>query len=314
MLHHQSALASPGAATAVALTALAGAGWLLDPYQLTVATTALVAALVAVSAQLLTGAAGLPALGQAAPFGVGAYTAALAAQHWTTSAPILLTTAVFAAAAVAAVVGAALVTTRRLAFMLATLAVAELAQVAAETSRVTGGGNGLTTPPVQPLPSLDALTDPRSAYLFTLAVTVPAVLAVASLVRSRYGLVVRAIADHEDRTRANGHNVHRYLWTTCVVAAAVAGLAGFLHVTARRHISPADLGFETSALALLAAAIAGRSVLAAATAAAAIVVVRDLLGGLVPGHTPVLMGVLFLVAAFVIPPIWTVRRAGRPPP
>jgi branched-chain amino acid transport system permease protein len=296
------------------LAALAGTAWLLGPYQLTIATTALVAALLAVSAQLLTGMAGLPTLGQAAYLGVGAYTTALAAQHWTTSGPVLLTTAALTAAAVAAVIGAALVTTRGLAFMMGSLAVAELVRIAAEMSTVTGGGNGLTTPPVQALPSLDAVTHPRGAYLFTLAVTAATVLAVAALALSRYGLVVRGIAEYEDRIRANGHNVHRHLWATYVVAAAVAGVAGALHVTTRRYISPADLGFETSALALLAAAVAGRSIVVAAAAAAAIIVVRDLAGSLVPGHTPLLLGILLLAAAFLHFPPWVVHRPGRQPP
>jgi branched-chain amino acid transport system permease protein len=59
-------------------------------------TRVLAFALLAIGLDLLTGVAGLPSLGQAVPFGAGAYTAALLGKHVTTVGPVQL-----AAAAVA---------------------------------------------------------------------------------------------------------------------------------------------------------------------------------------------------------------------
>lgn len=55
--------------------------WLVNAYLVSVAAYALALALVAGSAYLLTAVAGQPTLGQAAFFGIGAYTAAWTGRH-----------------------------------------------------------------------------------------------------------------------------------------------------------------------------------------------------------------------------------------
>ena len=55
--------------------------WVLDDYATKTLTSILVLGLLAVSVALLTGVAGLPTLGQTAPYLVGAYTAATLVRH-----------------------------------------------------------------------------------------------------------------------------------------------------------------------------------------------------------------------------------------
>ena len=72
------------------VVALAAAPFVVTSYVISLATGVLVLGLLAMSVNLLTGVAGLPTLGQAAYFGVGAYAAALVARscsqvgvvHW----------------------------------------------------------------------------------------------------------------------------------------------------------------------------------------------------------------------------------------
>jgi branched-chain amino acid transport system permease protein len=309
VLRRRPTLVIASSATGLALVALA---WILDSYHVTVAITALVAAALATSAQLLTGVAGLPTLGQAAYFGIGAYTAAICAREFSTVGPVQLVVATAVAAAVAAIIGGLIVRTRGLAFMLATLAVAELARVAAEHSTATDGGNGLATPAIRPLPGLPPLTDGRATYLCVLAVVACLVGAVVWLTRTRFGLILRGIADNEARTQANGINVHTHLWAAYVLAAGIAAAAGALHIASRRYIGPTDLGFDISAMALLAAVIGGHSILGACLAAAGIVAIRDVAGTLLPGHTPTMLGLLFLAAAFAHQRRTASRPRGQP--
>ncbi|MEJ7704559.1 MAG: hypothetical protein WKF47_13175 [Geodermatophilaceae bacterium] len=69
------------------LILLAAVPLFVAPFQTSMLARMLIFALLAVSLDLLVGVTGLPSLGHAAYFGVGAYTAGLVAKYWTAAAP-----------------------------------------------------------------------------------------------------------------------------------------------------------------------------------------------------------------------------------
>jgi branched-chain amino acid transport system permease protein len=291
-------------ATVLVATVLVAAPWLFDGYTLYTAARVLGIGLLAVSVAVLTGTAGLPTLGQVAPYAVGAYTTGVVARAGLTVGPVQLLLAALAAAGFSALVGLAVVRTRGVVFLMVTLAVGELAGVAAEQWRaVTGGTDGLTgIPAAVPWPGGPALVDDRLLYWYALAVSAVAVAAVALVLRSPAGTLVRGCRDNEARMRASGHRVTGYLVATYTGVGALAGVGGSLLVTTQRYVSPGDVGFQVSALVLLAVIIGGATSIWGALAAAGLVVaVRDWAAAGVPGHGPLLLGVLFVVAVFVLP-------------
>ncbi|MGL4743883.1 MAG: branched-chain amino acid ABC transporter permease [Dermatophilaceae bacterium] len=287
---------------AVGAATVAAAGLLplvADAYTVTIAATALVFAVLTMSTQLLVGVAGLPAFGQAAYLGVGAYTAALLAQAGTTAGPVQLAAAAAAGALVAAATAPLVLRTRATAFLMTTFAVQSLvATVAAQWQPVTGGDDGLHTPAVTPWPGLSALTGAASVYWYTLICFVVLAAVVAVLVRSRLGLVLRGCADHESRMAALGYPVTRHLAIGYTAAGGLAGAGGALLIAVNRYVSPADLGFEVAALALLAAAIGAGSLAGSMVGAVVVIAVRDLVGPFSGGHSHALLGVLFLTVAY----------------
>lgn len=273
--------------------------WIVDAYTISLASYGLVLGLLALSAHLLTTTVGLPSLGQAAYLGVGAYTAAIVGRSLTSDALVQLLTAAAVAAAAAGVIGAALVRTRGTVFMICSIAVGEVAYLAAERSTpLTGGGNGLPSAAVS-LPTTAPLVLDGQLYLYVLACTLALAAGLGLLVRSRVGLIWRSVADHEQRMLANGYSAHFRLWQAYTVAGAVAGAAGALLTASRRFISPSDLSFSVGALALLAAIIGGRSLVAVIAAALLLVGLRDLVGGALAGDSPLLLGLVFVAAALV---------------
>src|SRR5262249_29738154 len=70
-----------GVATLVVLALLVSFAWTLNEYATRTLTRILIIGLLAVSVALMTGLAGLPTLGQTAPYLVGAYTTATLVQH-----------------------------------------------------------------------------------------------------------------------------------------------------------------------------------------------------------------------------------------
>lgn len=305
MNHRTFLLLGAAAIGAVALP------WVANAYLVSIGSIALVTAMLALSAQLVSGLAGQAPLGQAAYLGVGAYTAAAVAPTAAGYGIVQLTAAAAAGAAAAAVTGALAVRARGVTFLMITFAVGELMHVAAVTATaVTGGSEGVHVSPTPPLPGMAALAGDGQVYLYILAVFASNAVAVSVLTRSRLALRLRAAADCEPRMRASGHATTADLWIAYTAAGALAGAAGALLATANQHVSPADMAFPVSVIALAAAVIGVGTMPGACAAAIVLVVVRDWLGGLA-GHGVAVVGLLLIAAAYL--PRHRLLTAGRTP-
>jgi branched-chain amino acid transport system permease protein len=291
-----------GAASVLAVAVLAAAPFFLAPYATTTLTRMLVFALFAASLDLLVGLTGLPSLGHAAYFGAGAYAAGWVAVHVTPAGPVPLLAGALVGAVVAAVAGPVAVRAGGVFFLMLTLALAEVVQQAAESwESVTGGSNGLYGIPAVRIAG-QAL--PNVAYLhwYVLAGFVAGLLALWSLAASPFGATLRGIRDNEPRMRALGYHPGRYKLAAFVAAGGLAGLAGGLLAAQQRLVTPADLGFTTSALALLAVVIGGTgSIWGPCLGAALVIFVRDALGPSLDGHGPLLLGLVFIAVVFAMP-------------
>ncbi|MFI6695743.1 branched-chain amino acid ABC transporter permease [Streptomyces sp. NPDC050433] len=277
---------------------------LLDAYTISLAGSALALGLLAVSVTVLTGYAGLPTLGQTAPFAVGAYaTANLADAGWTVG-PVQIVLSAIAAALFSLVTGPAVIRARGTTVLMITLAIGELASAAInQLKSVTGGADGLVGfPPTQALWGEEGMVDESEVYNYALAVAVVAVVVTLIVLRSPAGKLLTGTRNAEARMRASGHPVGRYLLMAHIGAGALAGVGGSLMVTVQQYLSPADVGFEIAAFALLAAVIGGStSVIGALIGAGLIVSTRDWLAGSWPGHGHLLLGVLFVAAVYLLP-------------
>ncbi|MGW1294247.1 branched-chain amino acid ABC transporter permease [Streptomyces sp. NPDC002533] len=277
---------------------------LLDAYSISLAGSALALGLLAVSVTVLTGYAGLPTLGQTAPFAVGAYaTANLADAGWTVG-PVQLVLSALAAAVFAAVVGPAVIRARGTTVLMITLAIGELTgAVVNQLKSVTGGADGLVGfPATRALWGGEEMLEESELYNYALVVAVVAVALTLLVLRSPAGKLLTGTRGAEARMRASGHPVGRYLLVAHICAGALAGVGGSLMVTVQQYLSPADVGFEIAAFALLAVVIGGTtSVIGALLGAGLIVATRDWVAGSWPGHGPLLLGVLFVATVYVLP-------------
>lgn len=285
----------------VLLVVLAILPLFLAPFPVSMAGRMLIFGLLAVSLDLLVGVTGLPALGHAAYFGAGAYAAGLVAKFWTAAAPVPLLAAIVVGAVAAAATGWLAVRSNGIFFLMLTLAIGELIQQLAETwTSVTGGDNGLYgIPPVEV--GGQTLNLAGFKYWYILVFAAVGYLAVWLVSRSPFGAVLRGIRDNEPRMRSLGYSPFRYKFVGFVFAGAIAGLAGGLLATQQSLVTPADLGFTTSALALLAVAVGGPgSLWGPAIAAALVVLVRDVYGPDLDGHGPLVLGAMFIVAVYLL--------------
>ncbi|MGW4942721.1 urea ABC transporter permease subunit UrtC [Actinoplanes sp. NPDC004185] len=133
---------------------------------------------------------------------------------------------------------------------------------------LTGGTNGLTN--FQRFFGLDLYDDGDRRILYFAIVVVLGLsyLVVRQLARSRYGQLLVAIRDGEDRVRFLGYDPALVKTFAFAVSAGLAGIAGALFVPVVGLLTPANLGVVASLELLIGVAIGGRYSLAGAVGGA----------------------------------------------
>jgi len=221
-------------ALAIAPVVGASLGGNYVPYLLNMAG---IATIVALGLNLLTGSAGLVSLGHAAFFAVGAYTAGFFAS--TLGFPFWMTITIsgLVTGTIGLVVGMPALRLKGIYLALATIAFQMIVtHVVLRWESVTGGANGMTIPP----PSIGAFsfTGATRFYYLTAPVAVVAALAMANLMRSRYGRALVAIRDSDVAAEAMGVNLARYKTMAFGISAAYTGVAGSLFAHFLGYIGP----------------------------------------------------------------------------
>jgi ABC-type branched-subunit amino acid transport system permease subunit len=292
---------------ALALVPLVAADW-----QLVQLGQLLCYGLLALSLALIWGQGGLLCFGQSLFFGLGGYVMGLASLDmlpgvtglgagWTA-----LLLACLVPALAAQLLGRFLFHGRGLRgayFAVVMLAISVIAERVATSWDYVGGLNGLmNVPPFAPCPGV-VLLDPRPTYWAMVGVAALAFVLAEALVRSRWGIVLRAIRDGEDRVALLGHDTAAWKTTALTVSAAIAGLGGACFVVQFGFVSPPLIGFGLSTEALIWTALGGRGLLIAALLGA-------LVGRWLEGVLFETLGALWLLAIgalFVGVVIWLPR-------
>ncbi|WP_439587718.1 branched-chain amino acid ABC transporter permease [Hydrogenophaga sp.] len=199
-----------------------------SPRMLSVVTSIVTAAIIAVGLQITTGYAGQVNLGQAAFAGVGAYCTAYLAQRWSVPFYVALPLSGLAAAAFGWVFGMAAVRIRGFYLALTTIAAQALFPflILNLPSSWLGGSSGLTVPPA----SLGSwrLTSERDLFLMALVVGMLMVAGAFGIVRGRYGRAFMAVRDDELAAGMTGIAVARTKALAFFVGAFYAGVGGSL--------------------------------------------------------------------------------------
>ncbi|MBF6128232.1 urea ABC transporter permease subunit UrtC [Nocardia brasiliensis] len=314
---------------AVLLFAVAPA--VLSDFRLNLLAKFLCFAIVAVGIGLAWGRGGMLTLGQGVFFGLGAYLMAMHLQladaarlgnevpefmeiagirelpaFWRpfASAPVTLLAIAVLPALVAAMLGYG-VFKRRVKgayFAILSQALAAALAILLTGQQAIGGFTGLS--------DFRAffgfkLSDPanRKMLFFIAAGTLLVVLALArQLMRSRYGELLIAVRDQEERVRFLGYDPANVKIVAYVVAAFFAGIAGALFTPIVGIISPADVGVVPSIALLIGVAIGGRTtLLGPVLGAIGVAWAQTALSEQFPSGWTYLQGVLFIVVIGFVP-------------
>lgn len=165
-----------------------------------------------------------------------------------------------------------------------------------------GGNNGLTD--FKEIAGFDLQADTTRAALFALSACLLAFayLLCRSITRSRYGNLIRAIRDAEQRVLFLGYNVVTYKLTLFVFSAMLAGAAGALYVPQVGIINPTEFQPLNSIEAAIWVAIGGRGTLyGAIVGAIGVNVAKTQFTALMPEVWIFMLGALFIVATLFMP-------------
>lgn len=168
--------------------------------------------------------------------------------------------------------------------------------------QTTGGTNGLNG--FRGFFGYD-LNDPANKEMlyYIAAATLLAMVGIAwQLRRSRYGELLIAVRDQENRTRFLGYNPALVKTVAYVIAAVFAAIGGALFVPVVGIISPADVGVVPSIMFLAGVAVGGRAtLLGPVLGSIAVSWTGTTLSESFPGAWTYLQGLLFILVVGFLP-------------
>jgi branched-chain amino acid transport system permease protein len=281
---------------------LALAAPILPAYPLTLLTQALIAAILAMSLDLLLGYTGLPSLGHAAYFGAAAYAVAILATERQSGFFVCLIAGVALATATAALFGTLAIRATGTYFLMITLALGMVVWgLAFRWVSLTKGDNGISG---VPRPELGLPWSMWAPLPFFYVVLVAAVLAWAlldRLVASPFGLGLEGIRESESRMRALGYNVWLHKYLAFVISGALAGFAGVFWAYYNGFVSPTDLQLVTSVETLLMVALGGPGTLVGPALGAVIIVFLKNFASVYTKRWLLILGAVYIGAILFAP-------------
>ena len=293
--------------------------FLLFPTYLTLASQVAIAALFAISVDLILGYAGIVTLGHAMFFGLGAYATGLLSARLGWGEPI---TGLLFAGLVAGLVGFVasylIVRVQHLALIMVTLGLGFLTFELANTmSWLTGGTDGLSGVDTwQIFGTFRFDLWGYTGYTYALAVLFLCFLFSRRLVNSSFGLALRGIRENVRRMSAIGADHQWHLRKIYTISAAIAGLAGGLLTQTTNTVGLDVLSFQRSADIVVMLILGGTGRLYGAIVGAIIfMIARDQLAGINPQYWYFWIGMLLMVVVLFMPrgilgfvAQWTGRR------
>lgn len=293
---------APLLAAAVGVGLLAALPASLPTYVVVVLTEALIYAVAAASLDLLMGYTGLPSLGHAAFFAVGAYTTALLATQRHGFA-VAVVASIALGAVTSGLVALLALRASGLYFMMITLSVAMCAWgLAYRWVSLTGGDTGIVGIP-RPVVGVALVSDPGLRfYYLVLAVFLASVVVALLLIRSPFGKTLEGIRDSESRMRVLGYNVWLHKYLILVISGGFAGLAGSLYSYYNGFIGPNAVDLAHSMQFVLMVIVGGPGTLLGPLVGAFII---TFLQNMVSVFTE--RWVMVLAAVYVITALWAPR-------
>ncbi len=267
-----------------------------QPFYLDLVRRIMILAIAAISLNLILGYGGLVSFGHAAYLGIGAYAVGILGFYGITNGWLQWAVAIGASALVALAIGAVSIRTSGIYFIMITLAFTQMLYYLGISIAEFGGDDGMRLKAKSQFAGLVDLRDPVAFYYVVLLLMLLAVFLTYKIVKSRFGMVLRATKSNEARSRAIGFSPYPYRLAAFVIAGAMCGLAGALYANHTNYITPGLMSWQQSGDIMFMVILGGMASTAGPVLGAfALLLVEDLLSGWTQ-HWQVILGPLLILS------------------
>jgi branched-chain amino acid transport system permease protein len=250
-----------------------------QPFYVTLFTRVVIFALAAVGLNLILGYGAMVSFGHAMYIGIGAYAVGILAHHGIGNGWLQIGVALVVGLMVAVVIGFICLRTSGMAFIMITLAFAQMFYFLCISLKQYGGDDGLTISARSDF-GLFSLASNTALYYFALALLFACLVLFQRLVHSRFGMVLRGCRSNERRMAALGFPTLRYKLTAYVISAQVCVVAGVLLANLTKFAAPSYMAWQASGDLIVMIVLGGMGTLVGPVAGAvALLIFEEILAG-----------------------------------
>ncbi len=216
-----------------------------QPFWIAFFARILIYAMAASALNLALGYGGLVSFGHALFMGLGSYAVALPALHGIANGWVHLALCVGGSALVALAVGAISLRTSGMAFIMITLAFAQMGYFLFVSLKQYGGDDGLPVASTSQFGGFD-LGSTLTLYVTALVALALVTWWMAKLRASPFGMALRGARQNARRINAIGLQARRLQLVAFVISGAICGLSGLLLANLNAFVSPSSLTWTVS--------------------------------------------------------------------
>ncbi|MFT0545299.1 branched-chain amino acid ABC transporter permease [Allopusillimonas ginsengisoli] len=216
-----------------------------DPFVVTLFSRILVFAIAAVSLNLILGYGGLVSFGHALYLGLGVYSASILSFHGIDNGWIQLLVTLVVCCLIGLLTGAIVLRTTGIAFIMITLAFAQMFYFLFVSLSQYGGDDGMRLASGSKFSGID-LAQANTLYWVAFVILCVSLYGTQRVIHSRFGVVLRASKSNDRRMKALGFPTFRYRLAAYVMSAALCGVAGLLFANLTEFASPSYMSWTTS--------------------------------------------------------------------
>ena len=231
-----------------------------QPFYVTLISRMMIFALAALGLNLILGYGAMVSFGHALYIGVGAYAVGILSFYGITNGYAHVATALAAGFVIATLVGAICLRTSGVAFIMITLAFAQMFYFLAVSLKQLGGDDGYGLPSRSDFVVID-LGNNTTFYYVIFAVLLLILFFFLRLIHAPFGVALRGCKQNERRMRAMGFATGRIKLVAYVISALTCVLAGVLLANLTRFVSPSYMNWTTSGDILLMVVLGGMGTL-----------------------------------------------------
>ncbi len=214
-------------------------------FYVTLVSRMMIYALAATGLNLVMGYGALVSFGHAMYIGIGAYAVGVLSFHGIGNGWVHVAVALAGGAVLATLIGLVCLRAQGVAFIMITLAFAQMLYFLAISLKQYGGDDGFSLDARSDFAPLD-LGNNVVLYYAIFGVLAGVLFAFHRLVHSRFGMVLRGCRSNERRMKALGFPTQQVKLTAYVLSALVCVLAGVLLANLTRFVSPSYMHWVVS--------------------------------------------------------------------